>query len=239
MNHSIRGSGSLALVAALAVTGSIHQDTYSATAGMHQQNASGLEEYGVGLMLNPGADGVAPMWLGNPNNTISAIAAAEPERVRLLLEVLNWLAAPLGTEEHLFRKYCLEGVHFEFDGTDPVLTEKGQSETCQGYFPVEYLIDGPRHNYFPGRRDIAEDVHAHMEQAVPTGVRNPTVGLYSATQGVRGGRLTTTLDDAVNSVLTGRESVSSWDDVVDAWRSDGGDAIRSEYEEAHTQLENG
>lgn len=211
-------------------SGAIHQDSYSATSGMH---AAGLDEYAVGMMLNPGVDGQAPMWLGNPNNTLSAIKKGDPERVKMLLNVANWLAAPLGTAEHLFIKYGVEGTHFEFDGTDPVLTDKGNTEICRGYFPTEYLVAGPRHNYFPGRPDIAEDVRAHMEEAVPGGVKDPTVGLYSTTQGTQGGRLDTTITDEINNVLTGRKTVSEWDQVVQAWREKGGDTIRSEYEAAH------
>ena len=75
-----------------------------------------------------------------------------------------------------------------------------------------------------------------MEQAVPTGVRNPTVGLYSSTQGTTGGRLDSTINDAVNSILLGREPVSSWDDVAADWRTKGGDTIRHEYEEGHAEL---
>lgn len=215
-------------------SGAIHQDTYSATSGMWQQNAEGIEEYSVGLMLNPGVDGQAAMWLGNPNNTLSAIAKSEdPERVKMLLRVANFLAAPLGTAEHLFIRYGIEGTHFEFEGTEPVLSDKGSTETSMGYFPVEYLVAGPRHVYFPGQPEIARSVRDHMEKAVPQGVRNPTVGLYSPTQGRQGGRLDTTIDDELNSVLTGRTKVAEWDAVVEDWRAKGGDDIRAEYEEAY------
>ncbi|TDE98802.1 hypothetical protein EXU48_00945 [Occultella glacieicola] len=213
----------------------IHQDTYSAMGSMYDVGSTAGEGYLVGLMLTPGEDGQpAPFWLGNPNNTISAIAKGDEARVRMLLEVLNFLAAPIGTAEHLFRKYGLEGVHYDFDGNnDPVLTELGETEASGGTFPIEYLIDGPRPNYYPGRPQVAQDIYDHMQQVIPTGVRNPTVGLYSATQGTVGGRLNTTLNDATNAILLGREPVSSWDDVVADWRSAGGDSIRSEYEEGY------
>lgn len=220
-------------------TGAIHQDTYSATSGIWQQNASGLEEYAVGLMLNPGADGQAPMWLGNPNNTLSAVKKGDPARVKMLLEVANYLAAPLGTAEHMFIKYGQEGTHFALDGTDPVLNDKGSTETCMGYFPVEYLVAGPRHVYFPGMPEVAQDLRDHMEQAVPGGVKNPTVGLYSETQGTQGGRLDTTINDEITNVLTGRKKVSEWSAVVEDWRTKGGDSIRKEYEEAHAAANGG
>lgn len=219
-------------------SGLIHQDTYSGMGSMYDVGG-GADGYEVGLMVTPGEDGQpAPLWLGNPNNTIAAFKAGDESRIQMLLEVLNWLAAPIGTEEHLFRKYGVEGVHYELDDAgDPVLTPKGDSEASGGTFPIEYLIDGPRPSYYPGRPEVAQDIYDHMEVVIPTGVRNPTVGLYSTTQGTQGGRLTTTITDATNAILLGREPVSSWDDVVADWRSGGGDTIRSEYEQGYAELE--
>ncbi|WP_154796392.1 extracellular solute-binding protein [Occultella kanbiaonis] len=213
----------------------IHQDTYSGMGSMYDVGSTEGEGYVVGLMVTPSESGdPAPLWLGNPNNTISAIKKGDEARVRMLLEVLNFLAAPIGTAEHLFRKYGVEGVHYNLDeNNDPVLTDLGETEASGGTFPIEYLIDGPRPNYYPGRPQVAQDIYDHMQEVVPTGVRNPTVGLYSATQGTMGGRLNTTLGDATNAILLGREPVSSWDDVVTDWRSKGGDTIRAEYEEGY------
>ncbi|MFE6968401.1 extracellular solute-binding protein [Isoptericola sp. NPDC057653] len=215
----------------------LHADTYSAAPGLHQQSEASAPDYAIRMVRTPSQDGKAPaaLWLGPPNNTLSAIKKGDPERVRTLLSVLNWLAAPLGTEEHLFRKFGVEGVHYELDGTDPVLTALGKSETSEGFFPVEYLVDGPRSNYFPGRPDVAKDVHAHMADMVPGGVADPTVGLYSDTQGTKGGQLGTALSDATNAILLGRKPVSSWDAVVAKWRADGGDKIRAEYEAAYAE----
>lgn len=222
------GSGSSAM----------HHDTYSGMGSMYDVGSGQGDDYAVGLMIAPGADGApAPIWLGNPNNTISAIKKGDEKRVRMLLEVLNYLAAPIGTAEHLFRKYGVEGVHFNLDeNNDPVLTELGQNECSGGTFPIEYLIDGPRPNYYPGRPQVAQDIYDHMQQVIPTGVKNPTVGLYSSTQGKLGGSLGTTLTDATNAILLGRKPVSSWDDVVADWRTKGGDTIKSEYEDAYAEL---
>lgn len=220
-------------------SGAIHQDTYSGMGSMYEVGLGGPESYVVGLMVTPSESGeAAPLWLGNPNNTISALKKGDESRIRMMLEVMNWLAAPIGTEEHMFRKYGVEGVHYELDDNgDPVMTSLGQSEASGGTFPIEYLIDGPRPNYYPGRPEVAQDIHDHMQIVVPTGVRNPTVGLYSSTQGTKGGRLGTTITDETNAILLGRKPVSAWDEVVDGWRTGGGDTIRSEYEEAHAELE--
>ena len=47
-----------------------------------------------------------------------------------------------------------------------------------------------------------------------------------------GKTLSAALGDATNQILLGRQPVSSWDAAMDAWRRGGGDAVRSEYEQA-------
>ncbi|TDE98963.1 extracellular solute-binding protein [Occultella glacieicola] len=209
------------------------EDTYTAVAGFFARNTIG-DAYRLGLQVAPGPDGEpAPMWQGMPNNSFTSLAQADPDRIRLLLQVLNYLAAPFGTEEHLFRSYGIEGVTFEFEGSEPVLTQDGLAYTSNGAFPVEYLVDAPKETYFPGRPDVAQAVYDHQAVAVPASSLTASWGLYSETQGRVGGQLTTMLNDARNGILLGREPVDSWDETVASWKSGGGDDIRAEYEEAH------
>ncbi|WP_420111245.1 extracellular solute-binding protein [Pseudactinotalea sp.] len=205
------------------------QGTYSAMGQLYRESAAG-PGFDVGIVTTPGPDGdPAQVWLGNPNNSISAMRRAEPERVRMLLSVLNWLAAPFGTEEHLFRKFGEQGVHHERGGSDPVLNDRGISETALG---LQYLVEGPLPLHYPDLPEVAQRVHDHMTAAVPDGMLDPTLGLYSAKQSELGSQLNTIITDASNSVLLGREPISSWDDVLQNWRTRGGDEVAAEYEAA-------
>jgi putative aldouronate transport system substrate-binding protein len=216
---------------------SITQDSYTAVSGFFARNTIG-DAYKLGLQVAPGPDGEpSPMWQGYPNNSFTSLKKADPERIRMLLRVMNWLAAPFGTEEHLFRSYGIEGVTFDFDGTEPVISPQGMALTSNGAFPVEYLTDAPKETYFPGMPDMAQAVYDHQAVAVPASSLTPTWGLYSETQGRVGGQLSTALTDARNSIYLGREPVSSWDDVVARWKADGGDDIRAEYEAAYAAKE--
>mgnify|MGYP006196916405 CR=1 FL=1 len=42
------------------------------------------------------------------------------ERIKELLALCNWLAAPLGTSEFMFRKYGIEGTHYTMENGAPV-----------------------------------------------------------------------------------------------------------------------
>ena len=61
---------------------------------------------------------------------------------------------------------------------------------------------------------------------------DPTVGLYSATDGSKGAALTQTFNDSLADILFGKRPVSDLDSLVRDWRTNGGDTIRSEYEQA-------
>jgi putative aldouronate transport system substrate-binding protein len=61
---------------------------------------------------------------------------------------------------------------------------------------------------------------------------DPSVGLYSATDGSKGAILRTTFNDSLAELLFGKRPVSGMDDLVKDWRTNGGDKIRAEYEQA-------
>jgi putative aldouronate transport system substrate-binding protein len=149
--------------------------------------------------------------------------------VEALLDVINYLAAPFGSEEHLFRTYGIEGVHHELDGTDPVLTEKGSTEIQLG---LKYIVEGPWVNFQAGDPAVAQAEHDAQAAVVPIAVRNPVQGLFSDTASRRGSQLGEKLVSAESDILAGRRPVSAWADAAEAWAKGGGDKIRTEYEEA-------
>ena len=63
-------------------------------------------------------------------------------------------------------------------------------------------------------------------------VPNPTVGLYSPTDGSKGIVLKNAFTDRLLEIVFGKQPVSAFDDLVKEWRANGGDAIRAEYEAA-------
>ncbi|WP_328631413.1 extracellular solute-binding protein [Streptomyces sp. NBC_00356] len=206
------------------------QDTYSALPGLYQQGRGGFE---VALPVIPGPDGKpGRMWLTSPNNSITALSRAEPGRIEAILEYLNWCAAPIGTQEYTFRKYGIEGYDFNFEKGDPVLTDRGNSETGLGDFPIQYLADSPKALFFPGFPEATEAAYRNLRTAAPHMKLSPTYGLYSPTSTTKGQLLTKLLDDSVNNILLGRAKVSSWPETIRQWRRRGGDAMRAEYEQA-------
>ncbi|MGW8567067.1 extracellular solute-binding protein [Isoptericola sp. NPDC055881] len=173
--------------------------------------------------------GTAGIHLGAPVQNVTSISAKSADRVEALLDVINYLAAPFGTEEHLFKTYGIEGVHYELDGTDPVPTEKGRTEVQLG---LKYVVEGPWVNFQAGDPDVAQAEHDAQTAVVPTAVKNPVQGLFSETDSRKGGQIGERLGSVEADILAGRKPVSAWKPAVAAWRKGGGDTIRTEYEAA-------
>ncbi|MVA76426.1 extracellular solute-binding protein [Auraticoccus sp. F435] len=195
------------------------------------------EEFELGLMPVYNRDGsdLAPWHLGSGIFSITMIKQQDdPERLKEILRVLNWLAAPFGTEEYLYRLFGQEGVDHEKDADgNPVLTKTGTTNTV---LPIRYLADSPYTIYQPGRPQDADYQHAYQSQAIPTGIENPVVGLFSNTAATDNAPADKKFIDGANEIVQGRQPFSQLAELVAAWRSEAGDKMRAEYQE---QLQTG
>lgn len=161
-----------------------------------------------------------------------AFRKAEPERITELLRISNWLAAPFGTKEFLLANYGVAGDDYTLEGTDPVATDEAQGRTI----PTNYL--GSARNvplYVPGHRDVTRRQHEFLSAVMPTGIPDPTVGLYSETAQTRGRTEDRNMWALQGDIIQGRRPVSAWEPAVTKWRQAVGDRIREEYGEAHAQ----
>lgn len=157
------------------------------------------------------------------------IPKADEDRIRVLLKILDYLSAPFGTSEYLLKTYGEAGTHHTLEGTDPILTDLGKSETT---LTMAGVARPPAVNYNPGAPDITRRRHAYAIEAQAAMVPDPTTGLYSSTDQDKGGQLLLKINDLQNQVILGRAKVSDLAPLVDSWRKEGGNAIRAEYEQA-------
>jgi putative aldouronate transport system substrate-binding protein len=183
----------------------------------------------VGGMRPPVFDGggFAGTWQSPPVNNFTPLKKASTSRIKELLAVANWLAAPFGTEEYLFRKFGVLGVDYTMDNNNPTPTQAGLTQTVLG---VRYIVDAPDTIFVPGDPEATKACWDYQESIIPTSVKDPTVALFSETYSRTGAVLAQHVADAANDILTGRKSLSSWDSAVAQWRSAGGDRIRAEFE---------
>jgi putative aldouronate transport system substrate-binding protein len=182
------------------------------------------------LPFSKDGKGRAAQFLGPGSTGTIAVKKASPERVKEMLGVLNYLAAPVGTSEALLLQYGVEGPDFTRDANgNPVPTPQGLTDTIVPWKniggPPDYLFSASSAEYVP----IA--YQAQKEHFSVT-LANPIVGLYSPTDGSKGITLKNAFADRLNEILFGKQPVSAYDDLVKDWRANGGDTIRGEYEKA-------
>lgn len=177
-----------------------------------------------------GGSGV--QFLGNGSIGLTVLKKSSPDRIAELLGILNYLAAPFGSVENLLLSYGLQDTdHTLNDKGNPILTQRGQTEIV----PWAGLVRRPPVLFDANSEEAARRGYADETAAVAIAIKSPTVGLYSTTYAQKGSSLNRAFTDGVNQILYGRDPVSSLDDLVQNWRTNGGNQIRTEYEQALQQ----
>lgn len=158
----------------------------------------------------------------------------EPDRVREILGVLNYIAAPYGTAEYLDVEYGVEGKDWNWKEAEagrwlPERTDQGVRErTMMFYLSGSLLVVSA-----PGYPEITKRAYAYMKAAAEVGDPLPTAGLYSDTDSTKGVTWSKEITATIADIIQGRKAVSDWEAMVKRWRTDCGDRIAGEYAESH------
>jgi putative aldouronate transport system substrate-binding protein len=153
----------------------------------------------------------------------------DEERVLELLRIMDWLAAPFGSEEWLFKTYGIEGVHFTRDERgNPITTERGTLERAA----LTFFGGTPSVIFTPEDPQVGLVVQQGLYESVAAGIDDPSLTLYSAAEIEQGPSLDQFATDRMTAIVTGRESIDTFDDVVQEWLGRGGQQIREEFQQA-------
>lgn len=175
----------------------------------------------------PGGTPTYPLFHGSFGTLV--LKKADPDRIKELLRVLNWIAAPFGTEEAQITQFGLEGRDFTFDNQgNPVINDQGR----QDMLPWNGIVNPARWYYDPLGPEYVNHVVNIFKQYEAVGVSDPTVGYYSESNGRQGVIANQHFGDGITDIVTGRRGMSDLDALLTQWRNEGGDQVRHEYEEA-------
>jgi putative aldouronate transport system substrate-binding protein len=156
---------------------------------------------------------------------------SSPDRIKMLLRIANYFAAPFGSTEWLLNYFGVKGVDFNFnaDGA-PVLTDQGRSELTA----VWRYVSSPAYALFSANRsqEFAQVSYAAEQAMIAAMDVDPTLGLYSATAAMQGPLAQDTLMGGVSDIIQGRRPLSDLDSLVADWRSKVGDKMRGEFQDA-------
>jgi putative aldouronate transport system substrate-binding protein len=168
--------------------------------------------------------------LGTGANLLTVLRKTTDQQATKLLGLLNYVSAPFGTTEYLTMWYGVEGVEFDFDQNhNPVVSAKGQTDL---FIPWPNVGAAPSVLYNASSADYARVISKDVAAIQGMGIQNPVVGLYSQTNAQRASGLNQKMGDGLMAIIFGRSDMSSYDQLVKDWRSQGGDQIRAEFERA-------
>ena len=193
----------------------------------------------INLLTPPAAPGLTPRYYnGRPAFSIAFLKKAPEARVKLLLKVLDYIAAPVGSEEYLLINYGLKGRDWEPDNNgNPITTKTGQADMAgisTGSVSFLSTLTGRYQAFYsPADPGFAQRTQGFQKILAPISVEDATLGLYSATQARKGVGLIQPFGDGITDIVTGRRPMSDLESLVRDWKAAGGDAARAEYEQAY------
>ncbi len=177
--------------------------------------------------------GPGTYWYGRPNfgyvvmpNTLSQ------DRIKMLLRVLNYLAAPFGTEEDLLLRFGVKDTEWTTDANgSPQYTDKGMTD----FMPWRNIVAPAPVAYLPVIAPEFPQLLVQWEQELAAvGVEDASVGLVSRTYAQKGATANRTLGDGLDDIVTGRRPFTDYDGLVKDWLDAVGTTSKMEYQQAYT-----
>jgi putative aldouronate transport system substrate-binding protein len=163
--------------------------------------------------------------------SLNALKKAPPERIKELLRVLNFLAAPFGSEEDLLLSYGIKDQDYTLDERgNPVPTPDGLARSA--FVPWQYLARRPHVNYQADLPGFARASYDAQQMIMPSSVEDPTNGYYAPTAFSKGVTADVAMNDGLLDIILGRRPFSDYDTLLSDWRSAAGDQVRKEYLQA-------
>jgi putative aldouronate transport system substrate-binding protein len=211
----------------------------------------GLEMYGwrqppVQLTPPPNVQLVKPFgdkggpgsyWFGRPNfGYIVLSKALSADRIKMLLRVLNYIAAPFGTEEDLLMRFGVKDVDWTEDpNLGPLFTDKGKAD----FMPWRNIVAPAPVAFLPvNSPDFPTSLQQWESELAAVGVEDASVGLVSRTYAQKGATANRTLGDGFNDIVTGRRPFSDYDGLVKDWLEAVGTTAKAEYQQAYNAAQN-
>lgn len=157
-------------------------------------------------------------------------SVTDEARIDELLRVIDFLAAPAGSEEYNLVHYGVEGHNYTVKDGLPV------GSTDEKIMAESFLNQLGAFNYgffFPGApAEEAMTCQRYAEEMTECFVPDPTAGLDSESSYSKGDALAALVQDHVNGIVTGRRPIGDLQELRKRWKINGGDDVRREYEQA-------
>ncbi|MBV9132288.1 MAG: hypothetical protein JO318_06300 [Chloroflexi bacterium] len=161
----------------------------------------------------------------------TALRQGPPDRIKEMLRILNWIAAPFGSQEHQLMTFGVPGVDYNVDSAgNPIVTPQGNADAY--YVPWKYIVGARWVFYTPDLPNYAKVMTDTEHLLMPYAVSNPTFGQVSVTNFSKGFTLQQVVDDTLVDIIVGRRPMEDYDQMVKDWLNNGGEMMRKEYQDS-------
>ncbi|GII03517.1 extracellular solute-binding protein [Planobispora takensis] len=206
----------------------ITQDGFGGWKEMLEQMLPTKPDFWIEALPHFGHDGGAPGYHKSeePGQYTFIKKGLGKEKTEEILSLLNYLAAPFGTQENMLSVYGVEGKHFTKNEVGaPKKTDLGLKEAPPTYFFLSGRPDAITESELPKYVETAatwyNEAANHWAPNPHEGIRIQRPAKYAA--------LEQPTEDKIQDVVRGRRPLSELKQVVDEWRKDGGDESREFY----------
>ncbi|MFI9008358.1 extracellular solute-binding protein [Actinosynnema sp. NPDC053489] len=176
-------------------------------------------------------DGGKPRYSVSPPTAMVTLFRKDlsVDRIKELLRLANFVAAPVGTTEHYLINYGVEGKHSTRDANGaPGLNELGRKEITLTYgfvsAPPDTIIDAQYPDFVKAKHAWLADAYEHQVRPLTFGMRIEEPAEHS--------KLGQEYQDKTYDILRGRVDVGEVDALAEKWRKAGGDELREFYDKA-------
>jgi putative aldouronate transport system substrate-binding protein len=153
----------------------------------------------------------------------------DPERVKELLRIMDYLSAPTFSIEGDFLAYGIEGYDNTTTNGLKVLSDVGDKEKGE----LVYIANGPQILYFTEDPQAGPLYQETIRKELKYGIDNPCDPLYSDTATKQSAKFKQVNDDYYLKIIKGELPVSAGvDSWIKDWKAAGGDKMRQEYQDA-------
>ncbi|MEV6103730.1 extracellular solute-binding protein [Streptomyces sp. NPDC051940] len=176
----------------------------------------------------------AVAWPDNVALSYVFVKKADGKRVKQLLGLADFAAAPFGSEEYTLINFGVEGTDFTRDAKgNPVLTEQGALDVS---VPWKFLASAVPAVFDAASEDGVRYVHEAYTKLVPKLIPNDHAAYSSPTWDSKSaGSLFTLKSDGLKDIISGRKPMSAYDDLVKDYLAQGGEQARTEFQDALQQ----
>jgi putative aldouronate transport system substrate-binding protein len=194
--------------------------------------------------LNPNADvgvlvpfaantgGKANYWMSRGFLGFTGIPSSvgsNTDRVKELLHILDYLAAPTFSAEANFLTLGIDGWDNKAGPKGvKALTPTGTNEIGN----LTNIVSGPVVYYYPSEPPLAPVAQDYTRRLLAIGVYNPVDGLMSPTAMKQQPTLDTLINDRVLRIVRGIDPLTALNDLIKQWMAQGGTQIAHEYTKA-------